>query len=331
MGDFTQVETKRLSLSAQDTLESLIALLGWRLADSEAKRLPFASAFTSLGVRVVFTDTATGTILLENKPGRVQSIREQVDLFTSVANPRRIGFKDALSLRGKISFAEGHTFARLTAPLARMLSIWAGVPIPRFASEELAAGLEFGIEHLEVAGPRIVGPRRDELPHVVFADGACESSGTSVGALMISPNGFAECFGAELDQATVDSWKSKLEQTQVIGQAELFPLLLARKTWAKTLKGRRVIYFIDNESARIAMVRAYSPVIPSLKIIMQCIAWDLHNDCSPWYARVPTACNPADGPSRMSLDTVPAWLNAKVVPPIFPDGCKPARVLSMEF
>ena len=73
---------------------------------------------------------------------------------------RLVGFKDALSMRGKIAFAEGQTHARLTAPVSRMLSIWASHAVPRKATEELAWGLAFATEHLEGAGPRVVGPLR---------------------------------------------------------------------------------------------------------------------------------------------------------------------------
>ena len=53
----------------------------------------------------------------------------------------------------------------------------------------------------------------------------------------------------------VSSWISKVGQKQVIGQAELFPVLIARLTWQHRITGKRVYYFIDNESARLALVK----------------------------------------------------------------------------
>ena len=113
----------------------------------------------------------------------------------------------------------------------------------------------------------------------------------------------------------------------VIGQAEIFPTLIARLTWKDRLKNRRVLYFIDNEAARLGLVKSYSPVLPSLDIIMACIGWDYQQRSTPWYARVPTACNLADGPSRMSVDTIPRRLKCVIVPPIFPEGFSPLEVL----
>ena len=123
------------------------------------------------------------------------------------------------------------------------------------------------------------------------------------------------------------AWKSKLEQKQVIGQAEIFPVLVAKLTWGEKLKGRRVIFFLDNESAKIALIRAYSPVLASLKLVMESSAWDFHNNCSAWYARVPTCCNIADEPSRMVIGEFLLKLGVKVVRPSLPHGFQPARWL----
>ena len=119
----------------------------------------------------------------------------------------------------------------------------------------------------------------------------------------------------------------KFGLTQVIGQAELYPLLIAKLTWREKIKGKRVMFFVDNESARLAMVKAYSPVIPSLKIIMESMHFDYEENCSSWYARVPTSSNIGDAPSRMVVSELLKFLKAKVVSPIFPEGVRPDRVL----
>ena len=107
------------------------------------------------------------------------------------------------------------------------------------------------------AKPRIIDARKSLPPVLIFSDGACEAEGTSVGAVLFDPvSNRLQCFGAGISQGTIETWKSKADQKQVIGQAELFPLLVARLTWKDIIAGRRCMYFLDNESARIAMVRA---------------------------------------------------------------------------
>ena len=94
--------------------------------------------------------------------------------------------------------------------------------------------------------------------------------------------------------------------------------MVARLTWSKRLAGRRVLFWIDNESARIALIKAYSPVLASLKLILQCVKFDALNNCDPWYARVPTVANVADAPSRMSAELVRNLFGAKIVAPVLP-------------
>jgi hypothetical protein len=75
-------------------------------------------------------------------------------------------------------------------------------------------------------------------------------------------------------------------------------------------------------------IKSYSPVLASLEIIMQCIAFDYQHEVSAWYARVPTCCNIADGPSRMHAKEVVSNLGAIGVIPVCPPGVGLANVLS---
>ena len=141
-----------------------------------------------------------------------------------------------------------------------------------------------------------------------------------MGGVLIAPGGRIECFGMFVPSALVDLWKSKPDQDQVIGQAEIFPALVARWTWPEHLADNRVFYFIDNESARLALVKAYSPVTPSLDLVVDCLAVDFEISSSPWYARVPTYSNISDSPSRMVFSTELRDMGAKIVCPNLPEG-----------
>lgn len=135
----------------------------------------------------------------------------------------------------------------------------------------------------------------------MFTDAACEST-TSIGGVLFVSGQVPEVFGCNLRDEDTAEWKTNVDQRQVIGQAEIFPVLVATLTWAKKLAGKRVIFVIDYESTKIALIiRAYSPILVSLKIALECSTWDFHNDCISWYARVPTVCNIADSPSRLEL------------------------------
>ena len=314
--DFTQLESARLAESAQSSLEELIELIGWDLARTDEKRVPFASSFVALGVKINLSSVANGLVKLSNKPGRVDALHEQIE---AAARAGSLPFKEALSIRGKLAFAEGQNYGRIAAPVAQQLSRWTKEAGAQRITSELLSGLRWVVSELAKDLPRVIGQPRCALPHLVFTDGACEPEGTSIGGVLITPGGKIECFGMFVPPALVDLWKKRPDQDQVIGQAEIFPALVARWTWADELANNRVLYFIDNESARLALVKAYSPVVPSLNLVMKCLAIDFEISSAPWYARVPTFSNISDAPSRMVLSPELRSLGAKVVYPHLPD------------
>ena len=320
--DFSQVEPKQTSKSAQVAMESLINILGWQLSMSEEKRKDFAKEFVALGVSIDLTNVVGQEIILRNKEGRIAGISEQVNLVCDSG----MGFKDALSIRGKIFFAEGQLFGRISAPVIRMLSIWAKNKKKQLPPDHFRLALKELVVHLSEAGPRVIGSIRTRRPVLVFTDGACEDI-TSVGGVAFFPDGRVEFFGAVMSQEVVDSWKSKEGQQQVIGQAEIYPVLVARLTWANDLSNERVIWFLDNESARLGLIKAYSPVLPSLEIICKALAWDYKHKSDGWHARVPTASNPGDDPSRMVSTNLVREYGARAVKPVFPVGDRASRVL----
>ena len=119
--DFTQLEPVATSQSAQFAMESMLKLLGWRIAMTEAKRKPFDKEFVALGVQVNLSRISVGEIVLQQKPGRAEALQQQVD---ALLKADIMGFKDALSIRGRIFFCEGQTFGRVSAPVIRMLTRW---------------------------------------------------------------------------------------------------------------------------------------------------------------------------------------------------------------
>ena len=101
----------------------------------------------------------------------------------------------------------------------------------------------------------------------------------------------------------------------MIGQAELYPVWVARQHWRHELLGRRVVVYIDNDSARYGLVRADSPVPASREIIDAIVAVDREFPCVPWYARCPGPSNIADGPSRLRFVEVASLPGARRVHP----------------
>lgn len=109
------------------------------------------------------------------------------------------------------------------------------------------------------AGPRRIDRWSDKPPILVFTDGAVEEGANKVthGALLLDPvNQHSLVFGDHVPQMFVNAWM-RFGKRQVIAQTEIFPVLVAKETWANVLAGRSVLWFLDNESAKMALIRIF--------------------------------------------------------------------------
>ncbi len=88
-------------------------------------------------------------------------------------------------------------------------------------------------------------------------------------------------------------------QAQVIGQAEILPVVSAKWTWLTELEGKRVLYFIDNDSARFALIRSYSPVPSSARLLWAMSLISSRSFSYDWFTRVQSFSNCGDHPSRL--------------------------------
>ena len=138
----------------------------------------------------------------------------------------------------------------------------------------------------------------------------------SCGAVIAEPGYALETFGTKIPESFCRRWRSGTK-TQVIGQAELFPVLLAKMTWAERIRGRRVIFFIDNDSARFSLIRAYSPALASAEVLWKSAEQDSLLALFPWYCRVPSASNISDKPSKLEFKEIIS-LGGRVVSAVIP-------------
>jgi hypothetical protein len=105
-------------------------------------------------------------------------------------------------------------------------------------------------------------------------------------------------FGDVVDPALLASWR-KEGSKQVIHQAELLPAVVCRDLWQSRMAHRRTFLFVDNDAARVALIRGNSTNIHSDNLVWAFHDMDLHCQSRIWVARVPTHSNPADPPSRL--------------------------------
>eukprot|EP00435_Cladocopium_sp_Y103_P029262 s1712_g7.t1 len=90
---------------------------------------------------------------------------------------------------------------------------------------------------------------------------------------------------------------------QVIAQAEIFPVLVAKDTWKELLENRSVLWFLDNESARMALIRNISPILDNFCLLQLNPKLDVNIQARHWYNRAPSKSNPSDAASRLEFDS----------------------------
>ena len=128
--------------------------------------------------------------------------------------------------------------------------------------------------------------------------------------------------GDHVPQKFVEVWK-RGGKRQVICQAELFPIWIAKVTWRAILSGRPILWFSDNEAARAGMVKSYPPLLDSMHIIRLCAFEDVAAQSVNWYARVPSKSNISDAASRLDFSCyqyLGFTSDASVFPRLFRSG-----------
>ena len=146
--------------------------------------------------------------------------------------------------------------------------------------------------------PRRVSWRSPDAPILIFTDAAVEKGGATIGAVVIDTMGGPPAvYGGSLPHSVVSSGQ-RYDDEQIICQAELAATVCLRYQVRTRLAGRKCIYFVDNESARYALIKAV-PGVPSMQALSSLFhSWDSDNPHYAWIERVPSASNPADLPSR---------------------------------
>ena len=180
------------------------------------------------------------------------------------------------------------------------------------------------MQHFDSSKPRKVPLSRLQVPVFIFTDGACEDKGdqypdAEVGGVIYDPSdGFIDAFGGKLPPEVLAKLSPGGRKRQVVGQAELFPCWAARVIWHERLRGRPIVHFIDNESAKFALIKGTTGEPTSAWIAQQYWRKEVELETFSWLERVPSASNCSDGASRGAKRALPFFeggVSVKPVPP----------------
>lgn len=291
--DFTQIDHSLTCVSAATASESILKLLGFKYANEGAKYIPFGSKFKVLGAYVQFAADNTG-IEVGNTAERIAALKLEVKarIDNDSCSPSA-----ASSLAGKLNFARTFVSGRCMSRALRILyeRAFDDSPSPQL-TKRLKQALFDILELLEIQKPRFVPYTTKGETFYVYTDGAVEGDAHTFGAICFTSAGVS-LFKGSVDNELKDSWR-KLGVQHAIAQTELLPIVLAKLTWSRLLKGKKVIWFTDNEIVRDNLITGSTRCVASTDLLHLNSILDSKLSLINWIARVPSKSNPADAPSR---------------------------------
>lgn len=171
-------------------------------------------------------------------------------------------------------------------------------------SPEDRATLTFLRNRVLTAPPILIQPCQLDT-WFVFTDGACDSqSGTGgVGGVLMAPNGkLIHHFSSRVPEKVMKLLLSKSENP--IYELELAPVLIAIKLWSSFFRNSQVVMYLDNDAARSGFIKMRGATDIGDIIVQEAAVLEAKSSFRPWFGRVPTSSNVADGPSRFDCQFV---------------------------
>ena len=234
-------------------VESLFSLLGLTFAQDGKKFQPFDQKFKMLGLEVNLGSMEKMELEIGHTDERKAELISKID---DILAEGWLESKEAERLRGRMVFYEGYTFGRVANAAIKNLSRFC---LEKGGRSKLDSSIQSSLLLLRdrvLSAPPLKIGKPLTTTWIVFTDGACspdEKMG-SVGGLLIAPNGTCSCYFSEAVPSTVLDSMFKLSKNP-IHELEVLPVLLACILWGHHYMGALVVYYIDNESSRMAFIR----------------------------------------------------------------------------
>ena len=261
---------------------------------------PKADAFSqrvlALGVSFDLAASPRSVILVDNTEKR------KGDLDALVSGALKEGAlqrKEALALKGKLAFAEAQVLGKAGQYALKALSNHIfHRPFCAALQPELVSCLKFMRVRLKEGKPRAVC-RSLGTCWFVFTDASFSGDFEGgLGGVLVSPTGsVCSWFSLMLCKADVLPLLPQ-EAATGIGELETLAVLLGFRFWCKHLKGAECVAYIDNEGARYALMKGCSRSMQVTKLCHLFATACEADTTITWFARVPSASNIADHPSR---------------------------------
>lgn len=291
--DYPVMSPECLAKSSMDTLLILSSLLGF--SASVDKLSPFSHIATMLGVEVDLGSAEEGVIRIKNKEGRSSEVCE---VIRACISDGCIKLRDFARVAGRVQFSDAQVMGRagkLALSELRAASMSHATRFPLGPKEVRA--FEFLVDRLSFGAPRVVPCLVAPKPVLIFTDGASETTGHTVGGVVYLPGDEqSRFFACEVPSALTRQWSQHLKH--IIGPVEAYALSVARLVFHKYVSGKFCIFFVDNDAVLMSFIRGNSKSEIFRDLLLSWESCEKHGHSWSYWARVPSASNPSDDPSR---------------------------------
>ena len=181
--DFPMFATADCAAETDSLISEFLDILGWNHAKTGSKAQPFSEVFSVLGMQIDLSKLSDGSVILSNKPGRIDRI---VERLTMVSKEGRLTVHEAQVLLGLLNFSSGFFAGRALKQSCRWLSGFLSGDRP---SEIVVKDMcQHTISVLRQTPPRFITCNpADESPVLVWTDGSWElkSGFAGVGSVVL--------------------------------------------------------------------------------------------------------------------------------------------------
>ena len=264
---------------------------------------PFSSLFQALGVTLNVSALHLGMVQLGNTESRSKKNIEFLDLVLSRG---RMTKQEALRLRGRLQFTSGNVFARVGKCSLSAITNHAYLQRGTTLSQDALVAIRLHRHLLDDGRPRELKPASCE-PWFIQTDASYdEVAGTvdaGIGAVLFNPQGKpVSYFSKKLPVELIEKLNEAAKQNAIF-ECEFFALYCAFLVWGERITNA-VVIFTDNNGVRDSLISCSSRNATAKKLLVATMALECKLQLTPWYARVPTDSNMADGPSRYRCQKV---------------------------
>ena len=233
--DFVSLAESRKAASVDYTVKAVFRLLGWRFAEDGPKAPPFCDNLVALGVELDVSKLHHGAVQIANIEGRRNELAGSLDPAIASKSLTKL---EALRLRGRMQFASGQFYGRLTRRCLAVVTLHAYSSESSMISEGAVHALSRFRDMLVNGVPRAISSK-SLATWFLFTDASHEPQAavpfSGVGGVLVDQLGCRRRFFSERMPQELLQEINVSQRKTIIFECEFFSVLCAMIVWKEFL------------------------------------------------------------------------------------------------